>query len=355
MPGRVYGSRLPSPRVRCGMSRIIMIVGALIGILDFVFVFQQMRGRRDKGLKKLQSQSERPGNVLLRALEGRHSALRNHTEREWERENITRENASHHPQQQEHHATPTSDQSPLISILASTGPSRVDFFMNLWGSFKRQRYANKEMIVFEDSEDEPSDFWRNISDSRVRYIHVRQSRGSRMGIGTKHERMMRLARGQYMAVFDDDDYYSPEYLSFMLSALRRRDVSLVKLGSWPIFDARWQGAGSERKLLGSFWHFNVTGSDVELGFGFSYFFSRRCAAADVRITHAQTHDWDSQWLIALIATGLRAAVVDAHPLWLVIKVQHSDNISRPNSQFLRRLRATYSVCVCVCVWECAGS
>jgi len=92
-------------------------------------------------------------------------------------------------------ATFASD-SPLISILASTGPSRADFFTNLWESFQRQKYANKELIVFEDSEDKPSDFWRNISDSRVKYFHVQHSRGRRMGIGSKHQRMMRLARGQ---------------------------------------------------------------------------------------------------------------------------------------------------------------
>lgn len=85
---------------------------------------------------------------------------------------------------------------PLISILASTGPSRADFFKNLWESFQRQKYANKELIVFEDSEDKPSDFWRNISDSRVRYFHMQHSRGRRMGIGSKHKRMMRLSHGQ---------------------------------------------------------------------------------------------------------------------------------------------------------------
>jgi len=146
-----------------------------------------------------------------------------------------------------------------------------------------------------------------------------------------------------MAIFDDDDYYSPEYLGFMLDALRQRGASLVKLGSWPLFYARWQGGGSERMLSGSFWLFNTTATFAQLGWGFSYFFSRSCEAAGVRgITHDSTHDWDQKWVEAIVATGLHAAVVEAHPPWLVIKVHQSDSISRPNPEFLSPLRARSS-------------
>mmetsp|Transcript_3689 Transcript_3689/g.5912 ORF Transcript_3689/g.5912 Transcript_3689/m.5912 type:complete len:233 (+) Transcript_3689:48-746(+) len=127
----------------------------------------------------------------------------------------------------------------------------------------------------------------------------------------------------------------------MLDALRQRGASLVKLGSWPLFYARWQGKGSERMLSGSFWLFNTTATFAQLGWGFSYFFSRSCEAAGVRgITHDSTHDWDQKWVEAIVATGLHAAVVETHPQWLVIKVHQSDSISRPNPELLSPLRAS---------------
>jgi hypothetical protein len=46
--------------------------------------------------------------------------------------------------------------------------------------------------------------------------------------------------GEYMAVLDDDDYYSAEHLGLMLRKLRASNVSLVKLGAWAAFQGHWE-------------------------------------------------------------------------------------------------------------------
>ena len=85
---------------------------------------------------------------------------------------------------------------------------------------------------------------------------------------------------------DDDDYYSPDYLKFMLHELISRNVSLVKLGAWPQFMGRWEGNSSAKgaELSGSMWYLNVTNSKARMGYGFSYFFSRAAGRAGARRT-----------------------------------------------------------------------
>lgn len=110
-----------------------------------------------------------------------------------------------------------------------------------------------------------------------------------MTVPQKHKYLTRIACGEYMATFDDDDIYGADYLRFMYSELIDRNVSLVKLGAWPHFMGRWEvvAAGIERGkptgrvLAGSMWLLNVTNSPATMGYGFTYFFTRQAAHAQV--------------------------------------------------------------------------
>jgi len=160
------------------------------------------------------------------------------------------------------------------------------------------------------------DFWSNLTDPRIK--HVRQA--GHLTVPQKHGALTQAACGEYMATFDDDDYYSPDYLSFMYAELVERNVSLVKLGAWPQFIGGWENDFGRKVLSGSMWQLNVTGSPASLGYGFSYFFSRAAARATVHIWWDGRHTWDSDWVGALQAAGYRVAVTNKHPTWLVIKV-----------------------------------
>lgn len=150
--------------------------------------------------------------------------------------------------------------------------------------------------------------------------------------------MTRLACGDFMAIFDDDDYYGPDYLRFMLGELIERNVSVIKLGSWPQFVGRWEGA----ELTGSLWQLDVSKTAARMGYGFTYFFSRAAGLAPVRILEPDKFNWDSQWIGKLQAAGYGVAVTNTHPSLLVIKIQHGDNLSRPFSRLLRPLHAKAS-------------
>ena len=150
--------------------------------------------------------------------------------------------------------------------------------------------------------------------------------------------MTRVACGDFMAIFDDDDYYGPDYLRFMLGELIERNVSLIKLGSWPQFVGRWEGA----ELTGNLWQLDISKTEARMGYGFTYFFSRAAGLAPARILEPDKFNWDSQWISKLQASGYRVAVTNTHPSLLVIKIQHGDNLSRPFSRLLTPLDAKAS-------------
>lgn len=233
-------------------------------------------------------------------------------------------------------------QPPLISVLTGTTASRHLFWRNVVRNFLHQTYPNKELIILDDGHDQLSrperDFWSNLTDPRIK--HVRQA--GHLTVPQKHGALTQAACGEYMATFDDDDYYSPDYLSFMYAELVERNVSLVKLGAWPQFIGGWENDFGRKVLSGSMWQLNVTGSPTSLGYGFSYFFSRAAARATVHIWWDGRHTWDSDWVGALQAAGYRVAVTNKHPTWLVIKIQHGENESRPWSALLKPLFANSS-------------
>ena len=192
--------------------------------------------------------------------------------------------------------------------------------------------------MFEDGEGSPSDFWKKLNDTRIRHIHA----PGRHSAGVKHRAMLKLACGEYMAVFDDDDYYSAEYLGFMLRQLRASNVSLVKLGAWAAFQGHWEVDDVTKKsvLEGKFQQINVSTSFAALGYGFTYFFSRDAAEAKIHIEKPvglHRPGWDGQWVRALLTAGIKVALVNNHPITLVIKVQHGSNVSRLLGNLVRRL------------------
>jgi hypothetical protein len=177
-------------------------------------------------------------------------------------------------------------------------------------------------------------FWGNVSDQRVRHIH----RHGHLHVGRKHTEMAKVACGEFMAIFDDDDYYGPDYLGFMLGELVERNVSLIKLGSWAQFMGHWEGA----ELSGSMWHFDVSKTKAGMGYGFTYFFTRAAGQAPVTIPRPDKFNWDGQWIGKLKAAGYRVALTTTHPSLLVIKIQHGDNLSRPISSSLKPMAANTS-------------
>ena len=125
-----------------------------------------------------------------------------------------------------------SNPKVLVSVIAPTTTERHAFHEHvLYASFNAQRHAHKELIVV-DSGPEPSAFFGDLDDDRVRYIHKTTANS----VGAKRNVALRLANGAIVAHFDDDDLYAPTYLTKMLAALKEAQCKFVKLNSWYVHD-----------------------------------------------------------------------------------------------------------------------
>lgn len=131
-----------------------------------------------------------------------------------------------------------------VSVICPTF-NRPHLHAQLYNVFQHQSYSNKELLVMDDSPT-PSPFFTRpaiVQDKRVRYWHVT----TRMSIGHKRNYLVQQSRGEYIAHFDDDDYYAPTYLEEMLRALTAADADLVKPSVWLTY----------RVLDQSYWEWNT--------------------------------------------------------------------------------------------------
>src|SRR4051794_13447300 len=100
-----------------------------------------------------------------------------------------------------------------VSVITPTF-GRERYLPSLFRCFAEQTYADRELLVYDDSP-HPSPFMTSLADPRVTYRHHPQ----RLTIGEKRNRLIEQARGEVVAFFDDDDCYAPGYLEAMVAAL----------------------------------------------------------------------------------------------------------------------------------------
>jgi glycosyltransferase involved in cell wall biosynthesis len=85
--------------------------------------------------------------------------------------------------------------------------------------FLRQDYPEKELLVVDDGEDSVSDLVP--ADDRIRYVRL----DSRTRLGAKRNVGCELARGEFIAHWDDDDWFAPRRLDMQVAELRRSGVA----------------------------------------------------------------------------------------------------------------------------------
>ena len=94
---------------------------------------------------------------------------------------------------------------------------RPDFALQAVRYFLAQDYPRTELVVLEDGT--PSLTGRLPDDPRIRYI---ATEGPARSIGAMRNEACRLARGDIVAHWDDDDWYGPERLTRQVAAIRDR-------------------------------------------------------------------------------------------------------------------------------------
>ncbi|MGF2617402.1 glycosyltransferase [Rossellomorea vietnamensis] len=111
----------------------------------------------------------------------------------------------------------------LVSVITCT--IREEYMENVFENFSRQHSETKELIVILNKDSmnindwlEKAESYRNVS---IYQLPQNTTLGECLNFGIK------LAKHPYIAKFDDDDYYSPYYLSQQIEALEKTDAAIV--------------------------------------------------------------------------------------------------------------------------------
>ncbi len=220
--------------------------------------------------------------------------------------------------------------------------SRDESLVSLYSVFASQCHKDKELLIYDDS-DRPSGYLQTLSDVRVKYLYSRE----KMTLGEKRDALIRASTGNVVVQFDDDDFYSPHYISHMLAHLS--DVELVKLSAWFVFDQasrdyfywdtsvvlpvhyRIRGGQSPKAvnmtgLLGN----NMWAQKQLWGYGFSYVFRRELyerVQYDRGVNDGEDYDFVRRAMARAVRIG---AVADRTGLALHSVHRASSSLAFPN-------------------------
>ncbi len=228
-----------------------------------------------------------------------------------------------------------------VSVLTPTF-GRPEHHARLYQGFAAQTHPDTELVILDDSP-EPSAFFSQLRDERVRYHHTIE----RSTVGAKRNWLARQARGEILAHFDDDDYYAPTYLATMLTHLGKADFA--KLSAFYAFSVTHQAFVYWDTATAARWHFLVeSGKPLEtlataalspaeidrwtaknlLGYGFSFVYRKsvheRVPFPDIK------HGEDAAFVDALVKGGYKVNMAaDQDGIALVVRHQHDHSILCP--------------------------
>ncbi|MBX3328797.1 MAG: glycosyltransferase family 2 protein [Nitrospira sp.] len=119
--------------------------------------------------------------------------------------------------------------APLVTVAMSAYNASETIGLAL-RSILTQTYQNWELILIDDgSTDQTREIVSCIQDSRVRFI---QEPSGNMGLASRLNQCVRLARGRYIARMDADDVAYPQRLERQVQFLEEhRDIDLLGTGA----------------------------------------------------------------------------------------------------------------------------
>ncbi|MCA9969459.1 MAG: glycosyltransferase, partial [Anaerolineales bacterium] len=121
-------------------------------------------------------------------------------------------------------------ETPLISCIMPTSLARLDYVRQAIAYFRRQTYANLELIVVDDG---PEPIAPHLpADDRIRTLRLPPGQS----IGAKRNRACEAARGSIIAHWDDDDWYAPRRLAAQAAPLLSGAADVCGLAGSLFFD-----------------------------------------------------------------------------------------------------------------------
>ena len=129
-----------------------------------------------------------------------------------------------------------TDKQPLISVIMACY-NAAPFVAEAVSSVLQQTIANTEVVVVDDGSDDASpEIVTRLSDEhpgRVRLVHMKHS-----GPYPARNAGLGVARGDYIAFLDADDWWRQDCLEVLMTTLRENDADLAYCG--------WQNVGQHK-------------------------------------------------------------------------------------------------------------
>lgn len=125
-----------------------------------------------------------------------------------------------------------------ISVICST--NKINSFRNILSNFLSQDYEPKELIIGLNYDVYNKDtLERAISNKDIKILPL----GSKRSLGECLNTCIELTKYPIIGKFDDDDYYSPLYLSDTVKPLSLDNIDIVGKSSYYVYFA-------EKKVIG---------------------------------------------------------------------------------------------------------
>ena len=195
--------------------------------------------------------------------------------------------------------------SPLVTAIMPTR-QRPDFAVQAARYFLAQDYPAKELLVLEDGA--PSLTGRLPEDPRIRYVATRAATRS---IGAMRNEACRLADGDIVAHWDDDDWYGPERLSRQVAAIVAGTADITALRHSLILDLPgWRFWRCRPEL-----HQQLFVRDVHGG---TLVYRRQVWAEKARFPHCSLAE-DAAFLDQAARRGARLQPVDAAGVFVYVR------------------------------------
>jgi len=110
-----------------------------------------------------------------------------------------------------------------VSIVTCT--NKPQFIKNIFQNYRSQAYEKKELIIILNRDDMDINRWRMRAE-KEKNIFVYQL-PEQVSLGHCYNYAVDKANYDFVATFDDDDYYAPNYLSDLMQAFIYTDADIV--------------------------------------------------------------------------------------------------------------------------------
>lgn len=110
-----------------------------------------------------------------------------------------------------------------VSIIACT--KRQSYIRNLFNNYSRQNHAKKELIIIVNNDNIPLTPYLSLA-KKLPNVHVYRL-PERTSLGACLNYAIKKTKYNYIAKFDDDDYYAPYYLTESVQTFQRTNADVI--------------------------------------------------------------------------------------------------------------------------------